>query len=76
MATNPLSSAPAAPETLLDYMFFEEDRFPITCEHSDNGTMIYILCCLCYCYGCLCPIKCCISHNQGGAPTEELDDAQ
>lgn len=49
----------------LDYMFFEEDRFPITCERkeggdSNSGTMIRILCCLCYCYGCLCPIECCL----------------
>jgi hypothetical protein len=44
----------------LDYMFFENDRFPITCEKQGDTTYITILFCLCYCYGCLCPIKCVI----------------
>lgn len=42
----------------LDYMFFERDNFPIICEQDSNGNQwIHILCCLCYCYGCLCPIR-------------------
>lgn len=41
----------------LDFMFFERDQFPITCEKRDEATYITILCCLCYCYGCLCPCK-------------------
>jgi hypothetical protein len=44
----------------LDYMFFEQDRFPITCEKRGDTTYITILFCLCYCYGCLCPCKCVI----------------
>jgi len=45
----------------LDFMFFERDQFPITCDYQpENKTMIITcLLCLCYCYGCLCPIKCC-----------------
>jgi len=39
----------------LDYMFFEKDRFPITCEKKGDTNYLHILCCLCYCYGCLCP---------------------
>jgi len=41
----------------LDYMFFERDRFPVTCEREGDTTWVTILCCLCYCYGCLCPCK-------------------
>lgn len=44
----------------LDAMFFENDKFPIECEKQGDTTWIHILCCLCYCYGCLCPIKCSI----------------
>ena len=45
----------------LDYMFFENDKFPVTCEMTEDQTLwITILCCLCYCYGCLIPIQCSI----------------
>jgi len=53
----------------VDYMFFEEDRFPITCEKQGDTNYLTILCCLCYCYGCLCPCKCsipCSEKNGGG----------
>merc|ERR1712070_1267023 len=43
----------------LDFMFFENDRFPVECEKQEDRCCIYILCCLCYCYGCLLPVKCC-----------------
>jgi hypothetical protein len=44
----------------LDYMFFEKDRFPITCEKRGDTYWIDILLCLCYCYGCLIPCACSI----------------
>lgn len=50
----------------LDYMFFERDTFPITCEKQGDTTWITCLLCLCYCYGCLCPIKCCIALKEKG----------
>lgn len=43
----------------LDFMFFERDQFPITCEKQQDGTLFTCLLCLCYCYGCLLPIKIC-----------------
>jgi hypothetical protein len=47
----------------LDYMFFENDKFPVTCSgmsERDEFHWCHILLCLCYCYGCLCPIQCSI----------------
>lgn len=43
----------------LDFMFFEQDRFPVTCERGvdQKSTIITCLFCLCYCYGCLIPCK-------------------
>eukprot|EP00505_MAST-04D_sp_SCG-Rhode-Island_P003477 Stramenopile-MAST_4_protein_3477 len=45
----------------LDYMFFERDQFPVTCEQRGKSDQTWISCmlCLCYCYGCLVP--CCIT---------------
>jgi hypothetical protein len=55
----------------LDYMFFENDRFPVTCEMQGDTFWMYILCCLSYCYGCLIPIQCCCcippAKQEGGA---------
>lgn len=50
----------------IDFMFFEEDRFPITCERAGDTNYLTILCCLCYCFGCLCPIKCVIPCKEKG----------
>lgn len=66
---NPMQKALILGEMVhLDFMFFESDRFPITCERSGDTTYITCLLCLCYCYGCLLPIKCCIacSEKQNG----------
>jgi len=39
------------------FRYFENDKFPITCEKGEDGkTWCTVLLCLCYCYGCLCPI--------------------
>ena len=38
---------------LIDYMFFERDQG--MCEYRDDT--LYITCCLCYCFGCLCPCR-------------------
>ena len=58
----------------LDYWLFEQDRFPVTCEESGDVTWLNILCCLCYCYGCLipCVCKCPISKKDGGEGTAEI----
>merc|ERR1711907_758278 len=50
----------------LDFMFFERDQFPITCEMQDKTLWITVMLCLCYCYGCLCPIKICCPCKAGG----------
>jgi hypothetical protein len=51
----------------MDYMFFEADKFPCEVSRQGDTTWISILCCLCYCYGCLCPIKCSIPcKDEGG----------
>jgi hypothetical protein len=39
----------------LDYMFFEKDQFPISCEQKGNTTWVRLTMCLCYFYGCLLP---------------------
>jgi len=52
----------------LDYMFFEQDKFPCEVEQQGDVTWCNILLCLCYCYGCLCPIKCSIPISKEGGP--------
>ena len=47
----------------LDYMFFEKDQFPISCEQRGNTTYLTLTACLCYCYGCLCPIQLTVPLN-------------
>merc|ERR1712167_306708 len=48
--------------THLDYMWFEKDEFPLQCQQTEEGGLwCSCLLCLCYCYGALCPIKCCIN---------------
>jgi hypothetical protein len=57
----------------LDYMFFENDKFPITCEKQGDTHWCHILLCLCYCYGCLCPCQISIpfvEKNQNGGGGE------
>jgi len=39
----------------LDYMFFENDKFPINCEKRGKKTYCNLTFCLCYLSGCLCP---------------------
>ena len=42
----------------LDYLFFDQEQ-PL-CRYNEQTDAIEILLCLCYCFGCLCPIKLCI----------------
>jgi hypothetical protein len=46
----------------LDYLFFDQEQ-PL-CRYNESNDTIEILLCLCYCFGCLCPIKLCIPTKQ------------
>lgn len=46
----------------LDYLFFDQEQ-PL-CRYNDSNDTLEILMCLCYCYGCLCPIKLCLPAKQ------------
>ena len=48
----------------LDYLFFDQEQ-PL-CRYNESNNTIEILLCLCYCFGCLCPIKLCIPTSNGG----------
>jgi len=50
----------------LDYMFFEQDKFPCEMQRQGDVTWCNFLMCLCYCYGCLCPIKCSVPIHKDG----------
>ena len=47
----------------LDYMFFEQDNNFIRVEKQGDSWVLYINCCSCYCYGCVCPCELCIPLN-------------
>jgi len=44
----------------LDYMFFESNQELCYIEATKDYVYISVLMCLCYCYGCLCPVKACV----------------
>lgn len=46
----------------LDFLFFEADQ-PI-CRTNNDDSVLFILCCTCYCMGALCPCECCIPLNK------------
>ena len=50
----------------LDFMFFEQDNNFVYVRQRGNDTSVEILCCNCFCYGCLCPCKVVIPLNNNG----------
>jgi len=75
-------SASSTPETrtfalasafLLDYMFFEIDQG--ICHYDPYRKACVIGCCLCFCYGCICPCECIIPLKGGGKPSAPEDAA-
>lgn len=47
-----------------DYQFFEYDQ-PMCGMNSDNSAILITICNF-YCYGCICPVQCCIPTKDGG----------